>query len=351
MQYAELAAVGTIADVVSVTDENRIIIEYGIEAVKCGKNLGIRALLEASGALSRPIDPSVIAFNVAPRLNAAGRIGTPETAVRLLLTKDKNEADKLAKELNDTNASRQETEQRIFSEAMDKVMKDTAFDKKKVIVLSGEGWHHGVIGIVASRISERFYKPCILISYENGVGKGSGRSIPEFDLFEALKATEEHLTNFGGHTQAAGIGINTDSIDAFTAAINKYADKVLSEEDMIAKIAIDCRVKPETVNLGFAKALKLLEPFGQDNERPVLSLLGAKILFIDTVGQDKKHLRMKLLADGVGLSAIGFSMAEYAAFFKQGDSVDVAFSPDINLYQGIENVQLLLKDVKKSSKY
>ncbi len=351
MQYAELAAVGTIADVVSVTDENRIIIEYGIEAVKCGKNLGIRALLEASGALSRPIDPSVIAFNVAPRLNAAGRIGTPETAVRLLLTKDKNEADKLAKELNDTNTSRQETEQRIFSEAMDKVMKDTSFDKKKVIVLSGEGWHHGVIGIVASRISERFYKPCILISYENGVGKGSGRSIPEFDLFEALKATEEHLTNFGGHTQAAGIGINTDSIDAFTAAINKYADKVLSEEDMIAKIAIDCRVKPETVNLGFAKALKLLEPFGQDNERPVLSLLGAKILFIDTVGQDKKHLRMKLLADGVGLSAIGFSMAEYAAFFKQGDSVDVAFSPDINLYQGIENVQLLLKDIKKSSKY
>ncbi len=349
MRYVELAAVGTIADVVSVTDENRIIIEYGIEAMKRGANLGIHALLEVSGALLRPIDATTVAFSVAPRLNAAGRIGSAETAVKLLLSEDINEVQEIARELDSTNRSRQETEQQIFEEAMDKVMRDAAFDKKQVIVLSGEGWHHGVIGIVASRICERFYKPCILISCENGVGKGSGRSIAGFNLFDALSQTAEHLTNFGGHSQAAGLGINMDSIDAFTAAINKYAASVLKDEDMIPKVDIDCRVKPETVSLAFAKALKRLEPFGEDNEKPVFSLLGARILAIDTVGADKKHLRMKIAAENVFLQAIGFSMAEYAAFFKNGDLVDVAFSVDINLYQGVENVQIILKDMKKSS--
>ncbi len=349
MQYAELAAVGTIADIVSVTDENRIIIEYGIEVMKSGGNLGLHALLEVSGALSRPIDPNTVAFNVAPRLNAAGRIGSAETAVELLLCEDREKAMKIAAELDSTNKNRQDTEKRIFEEAMDKVMKDAAFDKKQVIVLSGEGWHHGVIGIVAARICERFYKPCILVSYENGVGKGSGRSIPGFNLFEALSATEEHLTNFGGHAQAAGLGINTDSIDAFTAAINKYAASVLTSESMIPKVDIDCRVKTETISLSFAKALRHLEPFGQDNEKPVFSLLGAKIDFMDVVGADKKHLRMKLSSQGIQIAAIGFSMSEYAAFFKAGDVVDVAFSVDINLYQGIETVQLVLKDIKKST--
>ncbi len=349
MKYVELAAIGTIADVVSVTDENRIIIEYGIEALKKVGNIGLKALLEVSNQSSKPIDSTAVAFTVAPRLNAAGRIGNSFTAVELLLSEDMEKAKKLAEELDRTNRERQETEQKILEEAMDKVMKDAQFDKKQVIVLSGEGWHHGVIGIVASRICERFYKPCILISYENGVGKGSGRSIAGFNLFEALSAVEEYLTNFGGHSQAAGLGINADSIDAFSAAINKYASSVLTAEDMIPKISIDCRVKPETVSLGFAKALKRLEPFGQDNEKPTFSLLGVRISMIDTVGADKRHLRMKIEADGQELWAIGFSMAEYCAFFKTGDLVDIAFTADINVYQGYENVQLILKDIKKSS--
>jgi len=230
---------------------------------------------------------------------------------------------------------------------MDKVMKDVNFDKKKVIVLWGEGWHHGVIGIVASRISERFYKPCILISHENGVGKGSGRSIPGFNLFEALSECEEHLTNFGGHSQAAGLGINTGSLEDFEKAINKYADKVLTNDDLIPKIQIDCRIKPSTLSLGFAQALKKLEPYGLDNEKPVFSLLGAEIIAIDTVGTDKKHLRMKVEANGNQVSAIGFSMSEYAAFFKKGDLVDIAFSVDINVYHGTESLQIFLKDIKK----
>lgn len=347
MQYAELAAIGTIADVMSVTDENRIIIEHGLEIMKNGGNIGVRALLEESGALARAVDAATVAFIIAPRINAAGRIGNTDTAVKLLLSETEEEARVLAAELNKANRERQEAEQAIFEEAMDKVMKDATFDKKQVIVLWGEGWHHGVIGIVASRISDRFYKPCILVSFENGVGKGSGRSIPGFNLFDALAATEEHLTNFGGHSAAAGLGINLDSIDAFTAAINKYAAGVLTSEDMIPKIDIDCRLKPETVSVSFAKALKKLEPFGTDNERPVFSVLGVRIVSIDTVGADRKHLKMRVAAEQTIISAIGFNMAEYAAFFKTGDIVDLAFSADINVYQGRENAQLLLKDIKK----
>ncbi|MEE0944746.1 MAG: single-stranded-DNA-specific exonuclease RecJ [Clostridia bacterium] len=347
MKYAELAAIGTIADVMSVTDENRIIIEHGLDVMKNGGNLGIRALLEASDAFQRPIDAATVAFIIAPRINAAGRIGNAATAVKLLLSETEDEANEIAALLDKANRDRQEAEQAIFEEAMDKVMKDPTFDKKQVIVLWGEGWHHGVIGIVASRICERFYKPCILVSFENGVGKGSGRSIPGFNLFNALTATEEHLTNFGGHSAAAGLGINLDSIDAFTTAINKYAAGVLTPEDMIPKIDIDCRLKPETVSVGFAKALKKLEPFGADNERPVFSILGVRIVSIDTVGADKKHLKMRVASDSTAISAIGFNMSEYAAFFKAGDIVDVAFSADINVYQGRENPQLLLKDIKK----
>ena len=347
MKYAELAAIGTIADVMSVTDENRIIIEHGLEVMKNGGNLGVRALLEASGAFQRTIDAATVAFIIAPRINAAGRIGNAATAVKLLLSETEEEANEIAVLLDKANRERQEAEQAIFEEAMDKVMKDPTFDKKQVIVLWGEGWHHGVIGIVASRICERFYKPCILVSFENGVGKGSGRSIPGFNLFDALTATEEHLTNFGGHSAAAGLGINLDSIDAFTTAINKYAAGVLTPEDMIPKIDIDCRLKPETVSVGFAKALKKLEPFGTDNERPVFSILGVRIMSIDTVGADRKHLKMRVASDTASIAAIGFNMSEYAAFFKTGDIVDVAFSADINVYQGRENPQLLLKDIKK----
>lgn len=346
-QYVELAAIGTIADVMSVTDENRIIIEHGLEVMRNGGNIGVRALIEVSGALHKGIDASTVAFVVAPRINAAGRIGSSDLAVKLLLSETEEEAALVASELDKANRERQEAEQAIFEDAMDKIMKDTTFDKKQVIVLWGEGWHHGVIGIVASRICERFYKPCILVSFENGVGKGSGRSIPGFNLFEALSATEEHLTNFGGHSAAAGLGINMDSIDAFTAAINKYAASILTPEDMIPKIDIDCRLKPETVSVGFAKAIKKLEPFGTDNERPVFSVTGVKIIAIDTVGADKKHLKMRVAAEQTVISAIGFNMSEYAAFFKNGDIVDVAFSADVNVYQGRETPQLLLRDIKK----
>lgn len=349
MHYCELAAVGTVADVVPLLDENRIIVERGLSVMRGGGNTGIHALLKTAGAADKAITSSTIAFTIAPRINAAGRLGTAKTAVELLLEQDPVRADEIAAELDAANHSRQEAEQEIFEQAQSCAMNDPLFDKKQVIVIAGEGWHHGVIGIVASRICERFYKPCILISYENGVGKGSGRSIPGFNLFEALTAAQEHLTNFGGHAAAAGLGINMDEIDAFTAAINKYAAGVLTPEDMIQKVNIDCRVRPETVTLDCAHMIERLEPFGMDNEKPVFSLVGVMLAAVDTVGADGRHLRMKIMLGGRAVGAIGFGMGEYSAFFKPGDSVDIAFSMDINIYQGMQNLQLMLKDIKRHS--
>ena len=348
-EYSELAAVGTVADVVPLLDENRIIVERGLDVMRTGGNLGVHALLAVSGALERPINSTAIAFCLAPRINAAGRLGSSGTAVELLLADNAADSARLAAELDSANRERQKTEQEIFAQANETLLKDPLFDKKKVMVIAGEGWHHGVIGIVASRLCDRYYKPCILISYENGVGKGSGRSIAGFNLFDALTACEEHLTNFGGHAMAAGLGINADEIAAFDTAINKYADTVLSEEDMLAKIDIDCRLRPETASLGFAHALELLEPFGQSNEKPVFSILGARITAIDTVGTENKHLRVRLSTGEHSFSAIGFSLGEYSAFFRRGDPVDAAFSLDVNKYMGSESVQLLLKDLKKHS--
>lgn len=349
-KYAELAAVGTVADVVSLLDENRVIVERGLEVTASGEgNPGIRALLEVAGCLDKPIDTQTVAFSVAPRINAAGRLSNADTAAKLLLCETLDEAREYAMLLDNSNKARRQTEQEIFAQAMNKVMNDPTFDKKKVIVLDGEGWHHGVIGIVAARICERFYKPCILISHENGTGKGSGRSIPGFNLFDALTECNDCLTTFGGHSQAAGIGINTDSIESFCTAINKYADKVLTESDMIPRIDIDCRIKPTTATLECARALKRLEPFGEDNEKPVFSILGMKIAAIDTIGQDKRHIRMKLTDNTATLFSVGFNMAEYAPFFKPGDMVDVAFTLEINTYNNKESVQLMLKDIKKHS--
>ena len=348
-KYAELAALGTIADLVPVLDENRIIIQRGLDIIKKGGNIGVRALLKVSGADKKPIDASTVAFTIAPRINAAGRIGSAETAVKLLLSQDMSEAEEIARELDKANNDRRMEEKRIYEEAVEKVMSDPLFDKKKVIVAAGEGWHHGVIGIVASRICERFYKPCILISYENGTGKGSGRSIPGFSLFDALTACEEYLTNFGGHAAAAGLGINMDRIEEFTAAINKYAESVLTENDMIPKISIDCSIKPSAATLECVHAISKLEPFGAENEKPVFSLLGAEIAAIDTMGADSRHLRLRFNAGGKLINAVGFNMGEYAAFFRCGDLADAAFTMESNVFRETESLQLMLKDIKRHS--
>ena len=327
-KYVDIVAIGTIADVVSLTGENRIIVDRGLISLKNTQRPGLIAIKEVSGADQKPINATVVAFAIAPRLNAAGRLGTATTAVELLLTKDIDRAREIAAELDNENRERQETEQEIFAEALDMISKDANFDKKKVIVLAHEDWHGGVI------------------SHSNGIGKGSGRSIKGFNLFDALSYCEDCLTEFGGHSVAAGLNVNMSDLDRFITKINKYADGVLTPDLMVPSVDIDCKITPDEATLENARLISSLEPFGMGNEKPIFSLEGVTVSDIATIGNDNKHLRMRFMTSSGALNAIGFGFGPMAQRFKVSDCVDVAFTLDINNYNNKNYLQLVIKDIK-----
>lgn len=345
-RYVELAAIGTIADVVPLTSENRVIVEKGLAILQNPTRCGIKALLEVAGVEDKKVTPATVAFALAPRINAAGRLSTATTAVELLLSTDKKRATEIAKELDASNKERQQTELDIHREAIEMIEADKDFDKKRVIVLGKEGWHNGVIGIVASRLVELYHRPCILISFDNGVGKGSGRSVGNFNLFNALSACEEMLTNFGGHAVAAGLGINEDKLSEFDSMINKYAKDNLTDEDLVPIVKIDCVLGGQNLNIATANLLSSLEPYGMGNETPVFAVKNTEVLSVSAVGAEKKHLRMQVSKDGVRINAIGFGMGEFVDILKPGDCVHLATKLDINNYQGNETAQLVLSDIK-----
>lgn len=346
-KYIDLTALGTVADVVPLLGENRIIVDKGLAALQNPNRIGIKAIMEVAGVMGKPVTASTIAFAIAPRLNAAGRLGTATTAVELLLTKDESRAREIALDLDAENKERQQTEKEIFDEAIELIAKDANFSKKKVIVLAHEDWHQGVIGIVASRLSDMYYKPCILISHSNGNGKGSGRSIKSFNLFDALNHCEKYLTDFGGHAVAAGLNINVSDIEEFTKAINKYADETLTEKDMIPTVEIDCPLSEQAVSLENARLISKLEPFGMSNEKPIFAIASAEVAAVSAVGMDDKHLRLRISKNGQIINGIGFGMGEYANYIAKGDIIHIAFQMDINSYQGVDSVQLIVKDIKK----
>lgn len=344
MQYVDLAAIGTIADVVPLTDENRVIADKGIKAISETKNPGIKALLCVSGAENRPITSTSVAFSVTPRINAAGRLEHAKTAVELLIEEDYDKAFSTATLLDEINRKRQLTEQDILSEAMDQV---ASFEQEQyVYVLNHEDWHHGVIGIVASRICDKFYRPCILISSSDGKGKGSGRSIEEMNLFTALSECEDILTAFGGHSQAAGLSIRADKIDEFRNAINAYAKKLLENKQLLPKIKIDCNLSPSSITLAAAKTIEKLEPFGSGNENPIFSASGMKIISVSQMGADGKHLRLCVSNGDYTFNCAGFGMGELCSDLSAGQTVDIAFTMNVNQFRGEENLQLLLKDIR-----
>ena len=349
-RYIDLVAVGTVADVMPLTNENRVLVDRGIKALQHTKRAGLAALLTVSGA-KEPYNTSTIGFSIAPRLNAAGRLGNASTGVELLMETDFNKAMEIAKSLDEANKQRQETEQRIFEEALDMVARDPNFEKKKVIVLHKEGWHQGVIGIVASRINEKFYRPCILLSDDGrGNSKGSGRSVRDFNLFDALSYCDDCLADFGGHSAAAGLNINTADIEKFSNKINAYADAEMTEDTLTPKLDIDCPLNGASINIAAAKSLELLEPFGMSNEKPLFAVTGAVIEEIAAVGNEGKHLRLRLIKDNLSFKGIAFSMGALASELSAGEEIDVAFWLDINRYQGNESVQLMIKDIKLACK-
>ena len=346
-EYIDLVAIGTIADVMQLVGENRIIVKKGLELLKYTVNRGIRALAEIADINLAGVQTGTIGFMLAPRINAAGRMGDPRCAVELLLAKDDMTAKRYAEILNDKNRERQETEISILEDALNIIETNPSIKDDFVIVLSHDGWHHGIIGIVASKISERFNKPCILISTDEENGKGSGRSIRSFNLFKALENSAHLMQKFGGHDLAAGLSIKPENIDEFRKEINDYAKQCLTEDDFMSILYIDSELPPPYINMNTAEKLSILEPYGMGNACP---LFFAKELTISQIKplSDRKHMKLVLSSDEYTFEAIGFNMGELLDILSVDDKIDIVFNIDINIYRGARQLQVLLKDLKIS---
>lgn len=346
-KYSVFAAIGTIADVVELQDENRIIVDKGLSNLK-NSYCGIDALLKVSGNDEKPLDSTSVAFSLAPRINAAGRMENATIATELLLSKDYDVAVDLAEKLNTINQTRQQTERKIYEEALDMLASFDDLENKRIIVLAQKDWHHGVIGIVASKITEQFYKPCILLSYdEDNKAKGSGRSVEGINLYDALSSTEELLTQFGGHSLAAGLSLDMNNFDEFSKKIDEYIKKTYPQEPT-KTLSIDCSVPPSFVTLENAKQLYRFEPYGMGNEKPVFSMSNVKVINASAIGADNRHLSLIVESGGKTFKAIGFSFGALVPYLTTGLGIDIAFNLDVNFWRGEENVQLIIRDIKKT---
>ena len=342
LKYLDLVCIGTISDIVPLVDENRVIAKLGLKLIEKTKNIGLKTLLNIADL--RKIDSTAISFGVAPRINACGRMGFQEEALQLFLTEDSGEATKIAKRLVQFNQERQAKEKQIFEEVIEKIEKDNK--DKKCIVLAEENWHHGIIGIVASKITEIYYKPSILICLEGDKGKGSGRSIPGFDIYTALTKCSDYIEKFGGHSMAIGITIKKENFEKLKEAIEKYAQES-NISDIMPIINIDKEINLKNINIEEVKSLELLEPFGEANKMPLFLLRNLKIDSIRALSGGK-HLKLTLKQDNNIVDAIGFNMGDLSKEYLLGDKVDVVGTIEINSFGNKENIQINLKDIRKA---
>ncbi len=376
-EYADLAAIGTIADVMPITDENRLIVMYGLRKIEKTERIGLEALIDASlnynatdvrpasATAKNPVQKkkkitsSYIGFGIAPRINAAGRISSASKAVELFLTESKETAEALAIELCDINRQRQIEENRIAEQAYEKIEKEFDFDNGRVIVLDDNDWHQGIIGIVASRVTERYGLPSILVSFDcddekkpgpSDLGKGSGRSIKGINLVEALSFCGEHLVKYGGHELAAGLTVERRELESFKARINDFARQNISEEMMNICLDADCEMEMSDITLENASEIGLLEPFGTANPVPSFILRDAKVARVFSIGSGK-HTKLILEKNGKTVTAMYFGMSQMRLDFSEGDRVDVFFNIDINEYQNVRSVQMIIKDMRSSESY
>ncbi len=343
LKYLDIVCIGTISDIVPLVDENRVIAKLGLMLVKCTKNVGLKELIQESGY--KTIDSGMVSFGIAPRINACGRMGKQEEALELFLTDNPEKAKTITKRLNEYNTQRQETEKQIFEQAISELEKEY-LEEKSSIVLAGENWHHGVIGIVASRITEKFFKPTILICIEDDIGKGSGRSVPGFDLHEALAQSSKYLEKYGGHEMAVGLSLKKENIQEFKNHFEEYA-KSKGVKDIVPIINVDSEITKKDINKATVEQIKLLEPFGEQNKQPLLIYKNLKIASIRALSEGK-HLKLMLKDENEIINAIGFNLGELSEEYLIGDKVDVVGTLEINAYNGQEQIQINLKDIMKS---
>ncbi|MCC5911535.1 MAG: single-stranded-DNA-specific exonuclease RecJ [Clostridiaceae bacterium] len=344
--YLDIVAIATVADIVPLVDENRIFVKNGLEYMMETNNIGIDALLDVCNLKGKKLNAGHIGFGIAPRINAAGRISSADLGVKLLTTENNDEAKKLAKLLNEENQNRQEIEMEILKEAIAKIELDPRYKEEKILVVYGENWHHGVIGIVASRIVEKYYKPTIVLAIDDTMAKGSARSIPKFNLFEAMSSCKIMFQKFGGHEQAAGLSLGADNIEAFRKKINSIADKVLTEDDLVPQIACDGKLSLEEIDSDLLYELQNLEPHGLGNMSP--KFIGLKLMpgNLKPVGNEGKHLKMTIQERKKTFDTIGFNLGQYANSMTNNDEVGIVFSPEFNEFNGTKKIQLNIKDIK-----
>ena len=340
LKYLDIVCVGTISDIVPLVDENRTISKLGLKLVKQTRNVGLRVLLESIGY--KKIDSNTISFGVAPRINACGRMGHEREALQLFLTDDVEEANNITQRLNGYNLERQDIEKRIFNEAQE--MLSAEENKLPCIVLAKENWHHGVIGIVSSKMTEMYSKPSILLSIEDDLEKGSGRSVPGFDLHEALENCKENIKQFGGHSMAVGITLEKEKFEAFKEAFEAYAEK-MDVASIVPVINIDEKLSLDDISIQNIKELELLEPFGEANKTPIFQISNLKIDSIRAISEGK-HLKMTLKDEKRLIDVIGFNMGALAEEYPISTKVDIVGNLEINSYKGNENVQINLKDMR-----
>lgn len=342
--YADIIAIGTVADVVDLKDENRAIVKYGVAKINTNPCNGVNALRQIAGVSDKPLGAVGVTYSLAPRINAAGRIESAETALKLLICDDLKDALSLAEQVDICNRKRHDFEDEIMKAAVAHIESNEQLKFSKVIVVCGEGWHHGVVGIVAARITEKYGRPSIVITFEGDEGTGSARSIDGFSVYDAIKSCEDMLTHFGGHTMAAGLGIKRENVENFFVKINEYAETV---ENAVPTLTLDCKLNPAYINAALVESLETLEPFGAGNPQPLFGIFGVRLSGIHPVGEGK-HLRLSFSKANTQFTAMKFGSTLNDFPYREGDIVDLAVRIEKNEFRGEVKAGVQIRDIRFS---
>jgi single-stranded-DNA-specific exonuclease len=340
----DLVSLGTIADVVPLTGENRVIAKEGLLRLGRTKKLGLKALMESSGISKKKLSTTFVSYIIGPRINASGRIDNAEIALALLLSQEETQAQELAKTIETHNRQRQKIESKILEEAQDLIDREINFKEHKIVVLAKEDWHPGVLGIVASKLADRFYRPTIIISLNDKLCRGSGRSVRNFHLFQALVECKDSLENFGGHSHAVGLVVTKERIQDFKSAINRLAREKLLAEDLIPHLDIDVSASLSDLNTALIEELEDLEPFGADNPEPLFYTSGLKLKGMPLV-LGRNTLKFWVTDGKATYQVVGFGLGNLKDSLIVADSFDLVYTPGIDDWQGAGNICLELKDI------
>lgn len=346
-EFLDLVALGTVADVAPQVGENRILTRFGLSRLSDTSRIGLKALMDAAGLYSRHISTEHIGFVIGPRINVGGRIGSPELALKLILSERPDEAKEIAGVLNEENSFRQKLQERILKEAVSKIEGEFNFKDNRVIVVWGEDWHPGVIGIVASKLADRFYRPAIVFNVQDKIAKGSGRSIENFHLFEAVYKCRDVLESFGGHEAACGITVSKDKIERFRDLINIAAQTMLKASDLIPRIDVDMEVPLSSLSRNFIDELRLLEPFGTGNPQPLFLSTNLKVKDLPTQF-GRAGMKMWVTDKNMTCEAVCFNALDMLGRTEKSSCVDMVYYPKMRQVSGIESVKLQVEDLKEA---